>query len=67
MVLSPKVKLMDYMACVQAFDQSLCLDLHVVVEVGVITDVEVPRYFFYCEGADESAAVLVLDCFSYCF
>lgn len=66
MMLSSKIKFMDYMACVQAFDQSLCLDLHVVIEVSVIANVKVPRYFFYCEGADESAAILVLDCFSYC-
>ena len=55
------------MTGVQALDESLCLNLHVVVEVGVAADVEVPGHFFDSEGADESAAVLVLDCFSYCF
>lgn len=66
-VLSPEVELVDYMACVQAFDQSLCLDLHVVVEVGVAADVEVPGHLLDCKGADEPAAVLVLDCLSHCF
>ena len=67
MMLSSKIKFMDYMACVQAFDQSLCLDLHVVVEVGVAADVEVPGHLLDCKGADEPAAVLVLDCLSHCF
>jgi len=44
---------------VQAVSNSLELSLHVMIEVGMATDVEVARYFLHCKRSYESTAILV--------
>lgn len=61
-----EVELMDGVGGVQGIDFALHLHLHVVVEVGVAADVEIPRDLLDREGTDQSASILVLQGLAHC-
>lgn len=62
MVLFPEIQLVNCMGHVQVRSNALKFGLHVVIEIGVATDMEVARHLLHSERSNQSAPIFLLEC-----